>query len=73
MSSGMGVVVPADWTKAVIVPVYKGKGRRGGECGSYRAISLCSIPGKVIILPLCLASIRKREKNGNRSTLHLER
>ena len=39
------LVVPADWTKAIIVPVYKGKGRRG-ECGSYRGISLLSIPGK---------------------------
>ncbi len=39
--------VPADWTKAIIVPVYKGKGRKG-ECGSYRGISLLSsIPGKV--------------------------
>ncbi len=38
--------VPADWTKATTVPVYKGKGRRG-ECGSYRRISLLSIPGKV--------------------------
>ncbi len=38
--------VPADWTKAIIVPVYKGKGKRG-ECGSYRGISLLSIPGKV--------------------------
>ncbi len=45
-------MVPADWTKAIIVPVYKGKGRRG-ECRSYRGISLLSIPrklyGKVII------------------------
>ncbi len=38
--------VPADSTKVIIVPVYKGKGRRG-ECGSYRGISLLSIPGKV--------------------------
>ncbi len=37
---------PADWTKAIIVPVYKGKGRRG-ECGSIRSISLLSVPGKV--------------------------
>ncbi len=29
--------MPADWTKAIIIPVYKGKGRRG-ECGSYRGI-----------------------------------
>ncbi len=44
--------MPADWTKAIIVPVYKGKGRRG-EYGSYRGVSLLSIPrkvyGKVII------------------------
>ncbi len=38
--------MPADWTKAIIIPVYKGKGRRG-ECGSYRGISLLSMPGKV--------------------------
>ncbi len=38
--------MPADWTKAIIVPVYKGRGRRG-ECGSYRGISLLSIAGKV--------------------------
>ncbi len=31
--------MPADWTKAIIVPVYKGKGRRG-ECGSYRGMSV---------------------------------
>ncbi len=53
MSSGMGGGrVPEDWTKAIIIPVYKGKGRRG-ECGSYRGINLLSIPrkvcGKVII------------------------
>ncbi len=42
-----GGVVPADWTKAIIVPVYKGKGRRGDR-GSYRDISLLSVPGKVI-------------------------
>ncbi len=36
----------ANWTKAIIVPVYKGKGRRG-DCGSYRDISLLSVPGKV--------------------------
>ncbi len=46
MSSGIGGGVPADWTEAILVPVYKGKSRRG-ECGSYRGISLLSIPGKV--------------------------
>ena len=38
--------VPDDWTKAVIIPVYKGKGERN-ECGSHRGISLMSIAGKV--------------------------
>ena len=39
-------VVPGDWVKAIIVPLYKGKGSKD-ECGSYRGISLLSIPGKV--------------------------
>ena len=38
--------VPGDWTKAIIIPVYKGKGSRS-ECGNYRGISLLSIAGKV--------------------------
>ena len=38
--------VPEDWTLAVIVPLYKGKGCRD-VCASYRGISLLSIPGKV--------------------------
>ncbi len=38
--------VPDDWKKAIIVPLYKGKGRRS-ECSSYRGISLLSKPGKV--------------------------
>ncbi len=47
MSSGMRWGgVPAGWTKVIIVPVYKGKGRRG-DWGSYRGISLLSVPGKV--------------------------
>lgn len=38
--------MPADWKMAIIVPVYKGKGRRG-ECVSNKGISLLSIPGRV--------------------------
>ncbi len=38
--------VPDDWRKAIIVPLYKGKGSRS-ECSSYRGISLLSKPGKV--------------------------
>merc|ERR1712002_424994 len=35
-----------DWLRAIIVPLYKGKGDRN-ECKNYRGISLLSIPGKV--------------------------
>ncbi len=38
--------VPDDSKKAIIVPLYKGKGSRS-ECGSYRGISLLSVQGKV--------------------------
>ena len=34
------------WMRAIIVPIYKGKGDRS-ECKNYRGISLLSIPGKV--------------------------
>ena len=38
--------VPNDWMRAIIVPVYKGKGDRS-ECKNHRGISFLSIPGKV--------------------------
>ncbi len=38
--------MPEDWRKAIIVPIYKGKGKRE-ECNSYRGISLLSVPGKI--------------------------
>jgi exonuclease III len=38
--------VPGDWTKAVIVPLYKGKGSQQ-ECRNYRGISLLSVVGKM--------------------------
>ncbi len=37
----------ADWSKAIIVPVYKGKGIMRGECGRYRDINLLSKSGKL--------------------------
>ena len=38
--------VSNDWMRAIVVPIYKGKGDRS-ECKNYRGISLLSIPGKV--------------------------
>ncbi len=35
-----------DWRKAIIVPIYKGKGKRE-ECNNYGGISLLSVPGKI--------------------------
>jgi hypothetical protein len=39
-------IVPKDWSKAVIVPLYKGKGDKG-NCRNYRGISLLSVVGKI--------------------------
>ncbi len=38
--------VPEDWRKAIVVPLYKGKGNRE-ESNNYRGISLLSVPGKI--------------------------
>ncbi len=38
--------VPEAWSKAIIVPLYKGKGNRE-ECNNYRGKSLLSVPGKI--------------------------
>jgi hypothetical protein len=37
---------PVEWKRALVVPIYKNKGPKD-EPGSYRGISLLSIPGKV--------------------------
>ncbi len=38
--------VPEEWRKAIVVLIYKGKGKRE-VCNSYRGISLLSVPGKI--------------------------
>ncbi len=38
--------MPEDWKKAIIVPIYKGKGKRE-ECKSCRGISLLSVPREI--------------------------
>ena len=41
-------LVPAEWREGIIVSLYKGNGPRN-NCGSYRPISLLSVPGKVFV------------------------
>ncbi len=62
--------VPDGWKKAIIVPLYKGKGSRI-ECGSYRAISLLSVPGQVYgrILTERLKEKMKKKKEEDKGNL----
>ena len=39
-------IVPKDWRRAIIVPLYKGKGDKG-RCRNYRGISLLSVIRKI--------------------------
>ena len=69
--------VPAEWKKAIIVPILKEKGSKL-DCGNYRGISLMSVPSK-LFMQVLLNEIkpntekRLREKQagfrGGRSTV----
>lgn len=50
--------IPSDWTKGLVVPIWKGKGDRQ-DCNNYRGITLLSVPGKVLAHVL-LARIRSQ-------------
>jgi exonuclease III len=39
-------VIPTDWKRGHVVPIWKGKGDRQ-DCNSYRGVTLLSVPGKV--------------------------
>ena len=42
--------VPEDWRSAVIVPLYKGKGKgERAECRNYKGNSLLSVVGKLYV------------------------
>ena len=38
---------PNDWEKSIIIPIYKGKGKRKDDPGSYRPVSLISVLRKL--------------------------
>ena len=48
--------IPADWTLAIILPLWKGKGSKS-DCTKYRGISLLSVPAKVFA-HICLSRIK---------------
>jgi len=39
-------VIPTDWKRGLVVPIWKGKGN-ARECSNYRGVTLLSVPGKV--------------------------
>ena len=38
-------VIPTDWKRGIVVPIWKGKGDTR-ECNNYRGVTLLSVPGK---------------------------
>ena len=54
-------IIPGDWRKGVIIPLWKKKGSRS-DCSNYRGITLLSVPGKLfsmVLLDRCRSIIRK--------------
>ena len=39
-------IIPTDWKRGLVVPLWKGKGDRK-DCTNYRGVTLLSVPGKV--------------------------
>ena len=40
-------IIPTDWKRSLVVPLWKGKGDRQ-DCNSYRGVTLLSVLGKVL-------------------------
>ena len=51
-------VIPTDWKRGLVVPIWKGKGDVR-ECSNYRGVTLLSVPGKVFARAL-LSRIRQQ-------------
>ena len=39
-------IIPTDWKRGLVVPLWKGKGDRQ-DCNNYRGVTLLSVPGKI--------------------------
>ena len=60
-------VIPSDWKRGLVVPLWKGKGDTL-DCNNYRGVTLLSVPGKVFariirdrILPCLMAGQRPQQ------------
>ena len=42
-------IIPTDWKRSFVVPLWKGKGDRQ-DCNNFRGVMLLSVPGKVFAL-----------------------
>ena len=54
-------IIPEDWQKGVIIPLWKRRGSRS-DCSNYRRITLLYVPGKLfsmVLLDGCQNTIRK--------------
>ena len=40
-------IIPTDWKRGVVVPIWKGKGDTQ-QCNNYEGVTLLSLPGKVL-------------------------
>ncbi|XP_065570261.1 uncharacterized protein LOC136033440 [Artemia franciscana] len=63
-------IIPEDWRKGVMIPLWKRKGSRS-DFSNFRGITLLSVPGKLfsmVLLDRCRASFKK---SGDRSKLVL--
>ena len=62
-------IIPADWKRGLIVPLWKGKGDRQ-DCSNYRGVTLLSVPGKVFARVIlnrvrgCLLKYQRPEQSG---------
>ena len=41
-------IIPTDWKRGLVVPLWKGKGDRQ-DCNNYRGVTILSVPGKVFV------------------------